>query len=57
MTTTCTNAIRSIRACARHSLKQARAARTHGRPLLACHHLATALQCRADANALAATAR
>ena len=57
MTTTCTKAIHSIRTCARLNLQQARTARADNRPRMACHYLKMALQCRADANALASSAR
>jgi hypothetical protein len=57
MTATCRNAVTSIRSCARRNLSQARQARTDQRPRMMAYHLRIALQCRADANALATTAR
>lgn len=57
MTATCRKAIASIRTCARLNLRQARAAKRAARPRMAAYHLNVALQCRADANVLATTAR
>lgn len=53
----CRRAVRSLRVIARLNLRQARAARAHGLALLAGHHIAVALEVRADANALLRTAR
>lgn len=57
MTTLCRNAVTTIRTCARRNLQQARVAKQDGRPRMAAYHTRVALQCRADANALATTAR
>lgn len=47
-----TKAIRSIRVCAWLNIKQAKAARAAGRLRMAAYHLAVALECRRDSNAL-----
>lgn len=57
MSATCTRAVRSFRVIAHMNLRQAKAARRHGLQKLAAHHLAVALESRADANALRRTCR
>jgi hypothetical protein len=52
MTATCSRAVRSLRACAKLNLRQAKDAKLAGRPRLSAYHLSVARQCRADANAL-----
>lgn len=54
---TCRRAVLSLRNCARLNLRQAREAKAARNPRLLAYRFRLALQCRADANALASTAR
>lgn len=56
MTTTYERAVRSLKACAKANIKQAKQYRQSGRQRMAAYHLNVAKDCRRDARLLKTTA-